>query len=547
MKQLFRRLGIMLIFSILTTFSYTTAHAAIKIAFVIQELSFRGIEVATFDYAHYNETLLGNESIIINFDTETDNAVRTKFTTRFPGKFFDCVSIEEMDMVLAQENVDILYFLKPGHNDGIVSRVCKNAVHAVFPTAEPHGDAYAFVSRWLTAQFPQLNAPYVPHIVQVADCDQDLRAELGIPADAIVFGRYGGQESFNVPAAVKAVKEVAAQRPDIYFLFMNTKQFCDLPNVIFVPQTTDAIYKAKFINTCDAMLHARWRGETFGLACGEFSLKNKPIITWLGSNERSHIDILGNAGIYYSGKDDLVDILLYFNKMPKVTGGIYANEFSPAAVMKKFNEVFIQPLIGNKNKKRVVTLASLQEYARTGDVTIIPNALCMSDSDLLATCRVLNESGHLVYIAGNVVLAFKTNTIVVDALIHAMTISRLYHFNSLCPDHVILHAEQTIGRMLSDVSVANIFDHMCSADARASLYYHVWAGLAFYERGDYRQSAAIFEELIAQGQTHWRILWYWAQALYKLSDKRVEQVVLTILRDYPQCAVAQKFKKLVSA
>ena len=31
-----------------------------KVAFVIQELSFRGIEVATFDYAHYNETLLGN-------------------------------------------------------------------------------------------------------------------------------------------------------------------------------------------------------------------------------------------------------------------------------------------------------------------------------------------------------------------------------------------------------------------------------------------------------------------------------------------------------
>lgn len=32
--------------------------------------------------------------------------------------------------------------------------------------------------------------------------------------------------------------------------------------------------------------------ESFGMAVGEFSIKNKPIITWALSNEKSHIDFL---------------------------------------------------------------------------------------------------------------------------------------------------------------------------------------------------------------------------------------------------------------
>src|SRR5271169_5394164 len=103
------------------TFS-CTSHAT-KLAFVLQELSFRGMEVSTFDYAHYNETILGNESIIINFDVTTDNEVRTKFVNRFGSKFFDCASLDELDYILAHEGVDILYHQKPGHNDGILSHV----------------------------------------------------------------------------------------------------------------------------------------------------------------------------------------------------------------------------------------------------------------------------------------------------------------------------------------------------------------------------------------------------------------------------------------
>ena len=77
-------------------------------------------------------------------------------------------------------------------------------------------------------------------------------------------------------------------------MFMNQDPFCDIDNVLFIEGTTDQEQKVAFINTCDVMIHARERGETFGLAIAEFSSQNKPIITYSLSPERCHIDILGN-------------------------------------------------------------------------------------------------------------------------------------------------------------------------------------------------------------------------------------------------------------
>jgi len=50
--------------------------------------------------------------------------------------------------------------------------------------------------------------------------------------------------------------------------------------------------KARFFATCDIMLHARLHGETFGLAVGEFAVLGKPVITFAGSRERAHLEML---------------------------------------------------------------------------------------------------------------------------------------------------------------------------------------------------------------------------------------------------------------
>lgn len=78
---------------------------------------------------------------------------------------------------------------------------------------------------------------------------------------------------------------MARARQDVVFLFMNTQELWtreDTPppsNILYLPMTLDEERKSAFIRTCDAMLHARRSGETFGLAiaeCARVTLKLLP-------------------------------------------------------------------------------------------------------------------------------------------------------------------------------------------------------------------------------------------------------------------------------
>jgi hypothetical protein len=101
--------------------------------------------------------------------------------------------------------------------------------------------------------------------------------------------------------------------------------------------------KVAFINTCDAMIHGRARGETFGLTVAESSTMNKPVITFNGSAERNHIDILGDAGIYYSDYNSLVNILMNISVSDiKDKNWNRYTDFTPTKVMAQFNKIFLQ-------------------------------------------------------------------------------------------------------------------------------------------------------------------------------------------------------------
>ena len=76
--------------------------------------------------------------------------------------------------------------------------------------------------------------------------------------------------------------------------FLNTKKFYDHKNIIYLERNTNIEFKSKFVSTCDAMIHAREDGETFGLSVAEFSAANKPVITFANSIDNEHIRILSN-------------------------------------------------------------------------------------------------------------------------------------------------------------------------------------------------------------------------------------------------------------
>jgi len=323
-----------------------------KIAFPAGSLSYRGTHVALYDYAYFNQEILGNESLICVDDL---NPGPTDLLKKFENKF-ECIKVknwEDASKKCLAANCDAAYVLKSGEVDSQYLIDFPNFIHAVFPQPykEQHGAVYAFVSEWLSRECSNGAIPFVPHIINLPEVESNFRKFLNIPNDAIVFGCYGGYDSFDIDFVHKTLIDLCFKTKKIWFVFMNIKPFAVHERLIFMPATTDPVQKKEFINTCDAMLHARGMGESFGLACGEFSVSNRPVITYGLSPQRAHIHMLGNKAMIYRGPNELFKLLIDFD--PKWSSrenwDAYSINFSAKPVMDKFNEVFIKNIFSKKN------------------------------------------------------------------------------------------------------------------------------------------------------------------------------------------------------
>ena len=311
-----------------------------KVAFLTNHISYGGTEVALYDYAHFNETLLGNTSIVITRDfRDTHGEIYDKFQKRFPVFFVTKQS--DIDIIALREGVDVVYVQKSGEVDWFVSTAQKCCVHAVFETRTPHGDVYGAISSSLNTLY-RTNVPVVPYMVSVEETADSFRSELGIPSDALVVGRHGSYDTFDIEFVHTTIPALLDRHPTMYFVTMNTKPFASHPRILYLPRTTDLRVKRKFVNTCDVMVHARTRGETFGLACGEFALACKPIVSYGLSSERAHLDILGDKCTTYTTANDLVAIFEHGTWKKDMTTNGY-QRFTPETVMQQFRSVFLSP------------------------------------------------------------------------------------------------------------------------------------------------------------------------------------------------------------
>lgn len=327
-----------------------------KVAFHSNQLSERGTEVALYKYAKYNEEILGNESIIIS-SAQRHNQGLSKFTAKFPVFLYDdqCMDGVSNDTVrvliediCAEQNVDVFYAIKAGENDGIIPTNVKTAMHCVFRMPQPHGDVYASICKYLSEKSGE-GYSYVHHILEkeMPDVTDNLRSELGIPEDVLVLGRHGGNDTFSLPI-YGVISKALESREDLWFVFLNTNKFIDHPRVIFLPMSIDEEYKAKFINTCDGMIHARADGEMFSMSVAEFVIRNKPIITWNPKQpptyyDTGHIYLLKESGIYYETEQDLFDILMMSEKENLNLGSWdnFTADYTPEKVMEEFRNVFL--------------------------------------------------------------------------------------------------------------------------------------------------------------------------------------------------------------
>ena len=326
------------------------------IGFHSNQLSERGTEVAIYDYANHNEKILGNRSIIFYQKNNPNNcdSVVTKFKKRFLCYHYD--NLNQIENIVLKENINLMYNMKYGTKDNFNLENCPCINHSVF-VAEPHGYKYAVLNGWVNSKY-NTNCHIVPHMVDMVDMPdmpdmsdiikynvikEELRKKLDIPVDAIVLGRHGGLKQFDINYVHDGIREYLETNKDIYFLFVNTEKFYSHPNIIYLDKIIDLEEKARFIYTCDAMIHARSDGEIFSLSIGEFCKYNKPIITTYSQIDNGHIEMLKDKAIIYNNKEELKDI--FKNIKTHLSSKDFTNPYSdytPEKVMNIFNDVFLK-------------------------------------------------------------------------------------------------------------------------------------------------------------------------------------------------------------
>jgi hypothetical protein len=303
-------------------------------------MSLRGTEVAMFDYAFFGRKFLRIEPVIVTrrWNRKHRWGAYRRFRQEFPVRFYG----EFEDAHRAMVDCEAVYALRGGGEDWQIPGV-RNLFHGVFRDSVPMGDRFAYISPFLSRECPG-DHPYVPHMVWMPPPTGDLRAKLKIPSDALVFGRYGGHRTFDLPFVHRLVYDAVETFPNVWFLFLNTVRFGPRhPRVVHLPGTAYVQAKANFVNTCDAMLHAREDGETFGLAIGEFSVLNRPVFTWSGSHDGAHYEFLGERGFFY---EDAASLWKQIEEFDPVSArgkdwDCYSEQFGPEPVMRKFGEVFL--------------------------------------------------------------------------------------------------------------------------------------------------------------------------------------------------------------
>lgn len=326
----------------------------VSIGFFVRHFSERGTEVAIYDYAKYNEDMLGNQSYIICWSRKTllqyglqvvSNSY-DKFKRRFPVLEID--RIEDITRLIDGHKLDVFYTLTHGGVDYYqfsnkqIWKNCKTIKHTVLRTDYPESDMYCCISNWMNTRFGS-SYPVLPHMIDIPNVEGNLREILAIPKDAIVYGRYGSSDTFSIPFVYEVIDKITQQNDHIYFLFMNTPLFCSpRKNIIHLPYETALDKKVLFINTCDAMIHARADGETFGLSCGEFAIKQKNIITGISYFNNGHLQILQDKAIIYYDKQSLEDILLHFEIYKRDMSTNPYQQYTPQKVMEIFDNMIRQ-------------------------------------------------------------------------------------------------------------------------------------------------------------------------------------------------------------
>lgn len=325
-----------------------------KVLFLNETLNYRGVTNSTVDYAEFNQSILGNESTILynkgfaeqGIDLHTREEVVRKLSKKYEVLSYDGTH-EHLNKIA--EKYDVLYMQKGGNLTPPFVESTKFAVHCVFQYYNPHGDAYAYISEWLSKEAVRTynlekEPPFVPYIVDMPPPDNRggsyLRTRLGIPKNKFVYGRHGGVSTFDLKFVAQAVANAVQKNNDLVFIFVNTPRFFNHPNIYYLDPFFGNQEKSNFISACDAMIHGRRLGESFGNSVAEFLFHDKPVLAWEGGFDKNHVNWLQPYNLLYNDKN-VEQMILDLPSRPKQNYKSIVESYNPNDVMQKFKEIFL--------------------------------------------------------------------------------------------------------------------------------------------------------------------------------------------------------------
>lgn len=320
------------------------------LGFHTKQLTDRGTEVALFDFALAAKDLFADDAVV--FVPAHSQKIVPEVKRRFE---------EHFELVLYTNprsiSCDALYVIKRGHPGRITDSI-PELNHAFDYVSEPHGHRFAAMSEWLAGtarrplrlprgrvlSVPRLKKPdVVPLIVTLPDVRDDFREELGIPDDAVVFGRHGGVGTFSIEFVKAAIRNALEERSDIWFVFTNVERFHEHERIVHLPHVPGRAGVRRFVNTCDYMIHAHALGEGFGLAVAEFAFVGAPVMTFLGSRSMAHLDLLtGGLLLGYTDYEDVMRYLTTLERRQAPVESDVAVRYGVERVMGRFQEVFLR-------------------------------------------------------------------------------------------------------------------------------------------------------------------------------------------------------------
>jgi glycosyltransferase involved in cell wall biosynthesis len=322
----------------------------------------RGTTTAALDYAREVRRLGQNPVIAYDSNHQANNPlVLNQIRQEFEVIAYRNFSALQKEAV---SKFDYFYAIKSGERDGIEVKGIPNFVHVVFQVWQPHGEVYAHVSAWLArrlekrasamnliskmkfSNFPEYQSGlYVPHMVTLPDnINIDWRSELKIPVDATVGLRYGGRDSFDIPWVHSAIKNSLERNKNLYYIFANTSPFINHRRVSYLPVFYGAQARKDLLTSADFFLHARKRGESFGLSILEAMALRVPVLAWKGGKDRNHLELLSSTSLY-SDPRSLIDKIEAIRSYSDIDRNLkVARNFDRVNVMKKFVDTFLSHL-----------------------------------------------------------------------------------------------------------------------------------------------------------------------------------------------------------